>query len=539
MMPRQSAPRSAALFGTFDVANYGDLLFPHVAAHILGDGLTELRCYSPRGGAPAWADCWPARPIAAFSGDPAPDLCLIGGGNIIHASPTPLPDYAGAFRRSDFTYASLWLGASILAAKTGARLAWNAPGVPFPVEGAWARDLRDLALTGADHVTLRDRASRVFLGAPETPTEIVPDTALTIGEVWPAATLRAAAQAAFDARGVAVPERWIAVHLNDRYIDGNLGAACAAINRIATTLRAVPVLLAIGPCHGDDALAREAMAFMEVPALLVDQPQGLRQIAGLIAHAEAYVGSSLHGLITALSYGRPGIAVARTRMVKFLGFLEPLGEAARLQESWADAEMAAETLLRALPPATLTRLQTAKARIEAHAAVLRGLLAAAPSAEAAAGRARLYQAVSAERTKHAEWGLLFRATGAAGFAPDDADEQADALAIAMRGPADEALRDRIAEARAHWPNHLRLALLEAEWLERSGQSDLAQLRLTALQKQHPDNPWPAVRLVRLLAGSGQVEAARSLYDQCLRNAALTPSLHQELTRLWRPKASPP
>ena len=102
-----------------------------------------------------------------------------------------------------------------------------------------------------------------------------------------------------------------------------------------------------------------------------------------------------------------------------------------------------------------------------------------------------------------------------------------------------ALRDRIAEARAHWPNHLRLALLEAEWLERSGQSDLAQLRLTALQKQHPDNPWPAVRLVRLLAGSGQVEAARSLYDQCLRNAALTPSLHQELTRLWRPKASPP
>ncbi|MBR0650009.1 hypothetical protein GXW78_10080 [Roseomonas terrae] len=533
-MSGQPATRSAALFGTFDVGNYGDLLFPHIAAHMLGDGPVTLRCYSPRGGAPAWADCWPARPIAAFSGDPAPDLCLIGGGNIIHASPTPLPDYAGAFRRSDFTYASLWLGASILAATTGARLAWNAPGVPFPVEGAWARDLRDLALAGADHVTLRDRASRVFLGAPGTPTEIVPDTALTISEVWPAATLRPAAQAAFDAQGVAVPERWIAVHLNDRYIGGDLGAACAAINRIATTLRAVPVLLAIGPCHGDDALAREAMAFMNVPTLIVDQPQGLRQIAGLIAHAEAYVGSSLHGLITALSYGRPGIAVARTRMVKFLGLLEPLDEAARLQESWADAEAAAETLLQVLPPATRTRLQTAKARIEAHAAVLRGLLAAAPSAGAVAGRARLLQAVSAERPSHAEWGLLFDAIGAAGFAPDDADKQANALAIAMRGPADEALRDRIAKARADWPNHLRLALLEAEWLERSGRSEQAQLRLTALQEQHPDNPWPAVRLVRLLAGSDQVEAARSLYDLRLRDAALTPSQHRELTRLWRP-----
>lgn len=532
MMPRQSASRSAALFGTFDVANYGDLLFPHVAAHILGDGLTELRCYSPRGDAPAWADCWPARSISAFTEDPPPDLCLIGGGNIIHAKPTPLPDYAGTFGRSDFVYASLWLGASILAAQAGARLAWNAPGVPSPVEGAWARGLRDLTLAGADHVTLRDDASRVFLGAPTTPVDIVPDTALRISAVWPAETLLAAAQAAFAARGMAVPARWIAVHLNDRYIGNDLAAACAAINRIAATLQAVPVLLAIGPCHGDDALAREAMAFIDGPALVVDQPQGLRQIAGLIAHAQAYVGSSLHGLITALSYGRPGIAVARTRMVKFLGFLEPLGEAARLQEGWADAEGVAETLLRPLPSATLAQLQAARLRIDAHGAVLRSLLTASPSATAAAGRALLLQAVSAARTAPAEWGMLFCALAGAASAPDDPDKQAEALAIAMRGPADEALRDRVAKARARWPHHLRIALLETEWLERAGQTEAARTRLVALHEQHPDNPWPAVRLVRLLARSGQLDAACDLYDQRLRDATLSATLHEELTGLW-------
>jgi polysaccharide pyruvyl transferase WcaK-like protein len=532
MMARQSAPRSAALFGTFDVANYGDLLFPHVAAHMLGEGLAELRCYSPRGGAPAWADCWPARSIAAFTADPAPDLCLIGGGNIIHANPTPLPDYAGTFGRSNFTYASLWLGASMLAARAGARLAWNAPGAPSPVEGAWARGLRDLALAGADHVALRDEASRIFLGAPTTPAEVVPDTALTISAVWPAETLRTAAQAAFATRDMAVPARWIAVHLNDRYIGGDLRAACAAVNRIAAAQRAVPVLLAIGPCHGDDALARQAMAFIDGPALLVDQPQGLRQIAGLIAHAEAYVGSSLHGLITALSYGRPGMAVARARMVKFLGLLEPLGEAARLQESWADAEAMAETLLRPLPQATLAQIEAAKARIDAHGAVLRGLLAAAPRTTPAAARARLLQAVSAEPAERAEWGLLYHALADAGVMADDPDNQADALAIAMRGPAEEALRVRIATARARWPHHLRLALLETEWLERAGQVEAARLRLVALQDQHLDNPWPTVRLVRLLAGNGQIEAARGLYDQRLRNAALGTTLHQQLVRLW-------
>ena len=534
MNARQPARRTAALFGTFDVSNFGDLLFPHVAAHMLGDDLADLRCYSPRGGAPAWADCWPARPVAAFNEDPAPDLCLIGGGNIIHASPTPLPDYAGAFGRSDFTYASLWLGASMLAAQSGARLAWNAPGVPFPVEGAWARSLRDLALNGADHVTLRDEASRVFLGAPGSRVDVVPDTALTISAVWPAATLQAAAQSAFAAADMAVPERWIAVHLNERYIGGDLRAACSAVNRIAAKLDAMPVLLAIGPCHGDDALARRALPFIPKPVLVVDQPHGLQQIAGLIAHAQAYVGSSLHGLITALSYGRPGIAVARTRMVKFLGFLEPLGEAARLQESWADAEALAETLLRPLPPATLTRLQAAKSCIDAHAAALRGLLAAPPPMRAVAGRAQLLQAVSAERTEPAEWGKLFRALTGAATASSTPDQVAETLAMAMRGAADAGLHDRIGKARARWPNDLRLALLEAEWLERSGQVDEARTRLAALQEQHPDNPWPAVRLVRLLAGSGQVEAARSMYNERLRNAALSATLHQELTRLCRP-----
>ncbi|ONG54003.1 hypothetical protein BKE38_11040 [Pseudoroseomonas deserti] len=524
---------AAALFGTFDVANYGDLLFPHVAARLLGLGPGELRCYSPRGGAPGWADCWPASAVSAFADDPAPVLCLIGGGNIIHASPTPLPDYAGAFARSDFTYASLWLGASILAAQAGTRLAWNAPGVPFPVEGGWARRLRDLAVPAADHVALRDEASRVFLGAPAGPVEVVPDTALTLSAVWPPATLLDSAQAAFDSRGIAQPARWIAVHLNDRYIGGDLRVACMAVNRIAARLQAVPVLLAIGPCHGDDALARQALSFIDRPALLVDQPQGLREIAGLIAHAEAYIGSSLHGLITALSYRRPGIAVARTRMVKFLGFLEPLGEAARLQESWEDAAALSTDLLRPLSPDACARLDQAAARIEAHGATLRRLLAAVSPPAVVAARVALLRAVSAEPAAFPAWSQLRQAVSGAPRPPETAEDQAAILALALRGPADEALRARIAAARARWPQHLRLALLEAEWLQRAGQVAAARQRLVALCEQHAGNPWPAVRLVRLLAAESEAEAARALHRQRLAGAVLPVAVQQELAALLR------
>ncbi|WBV44033.1 polysaccharide pyruvyl transferase family protein [Pseudoroseomonas cervicalis] len=520
-----------ALFGTFDVANYGDLLFPHLAAHLLRLEAGALRCYAPRGGAPGWAECWPARPLAGFATDPAPALCLVGGGNIIHANPTPLPDYAGLFGRSDFVYAALWLGAAILAARAGARLAWNAPGLPTPVEGGWARALRDLALPAAEHLALRDAASQVFLGAPDHPAGLVPDTALALSDAWPAGPLRPLAEAAFAARGLAVPQRWVAIHLNDRYIGGDLPGACAAIGRIAQALGAVPVLLAIGPCHGDDALARQAAALLDGPVLLADRPQGLREIAALIAHATAYAGSSLHGLITALSYGRPGLVVARPRMVKFLGFLEPLGEAARLQESWAEAAAAAPALLRPLPPPALARLAAARARIAAHAATLRGVLAAPPRPAAAAARARLLAAVTAPEARP-EWAQLHRALLAEETPPDDPEAWAAALAQALRGPPDAALRRRIAEARARWPHHLRLALLETEWLERAGQAGEARQRLAVLQERHPDNPWPAVRLVRLLAREGEAEAARALYRQRLQQAALPPGLHQELTRLW-------
>jgi len=529
--PRQDG---VALFGTFDVANYGDLLFPHVAAHLLGMSPGDLRCYSPRGGAPHWDDVVQACAVTEFNRDPPPALCLIGGGNIVHAKPTPLADYAGAFSDPRFTYASLWLGASILAARTGAALAWNAPGVPSPVEGAWVRRLRDLALEAADYVCVRDEASRIYLGGSTFGVDVVPDTAVKLGAVWPAAALADHARAAFESRGMRVPERWIAFHINDRYIGTGLPAACAAAGRIADTLDAVPVLLAIGPCHGDDTLARQAASLFNGEVLLVDRPRGLKEIAGLIAHARAYVGSSMHGLVTALAYRRPGLAVASTRMVKFLGLLEQLGEPDRLQESWEDAERVAATLLQPLPAALLERLDAAGKLIDDHGARLRGLLASVPAPSAVKGRATLYPAVCSTDAPFDEWPRLLEAITEDIAAGDDPDRVSQAIAAALRASADAALGRRIADALARWPNNLRLALLEAEWLERSGDAASAHARLAALQAQHPDNPWPAVRMVRLLAAQGEFERARTLYEARLQALTLTPALHGELTNSFSP-----
>ena len=44
-------------FGTFDVENFGDLLFPLIARHRLAAAEIELTFVSPVGGPPVWQDC--------------------------------------------------------------------------------------------------------------------------------------------------------------------------------------------------------------------------------------------------------------------------------------------------------------------------------------------------------------------------------------------------------------------------------------------------------------------------------------------------
>ena len=367
-----AGPR-VALYGTFDVLNYGDLLFPLLLRDRLGIPEEDFHAYSPRGGKPAWDDTVPCLPIETAA-DYSADLHVIGGGNIIHATSTPLPDYAETRFGAQGSYAALWLGAGLIAAQTGGRIAWNAPGLPHPLLRGPVRTLSDAILAASAQVTVRDEASRNFLGkSGDASVQILPDTALDLAALWPAADLRAIAEAAFARQGMAVPDRWVAVHVNSRYLDADEAEQGRQVAALADRLNAVPVLIAIGPCHGDDQLAQRVGALLPIPVLVLDQPEGLKEIAALIAHAACYVGSSMHGLITALAYEKPALVIARPRMVKFAGFLEQLGMTERLSHSWAEA-LGKTALMTPLQEQERSAINTARARIADHWARLRALL---------------------------------------------------------------------------------------------------------------------------------------------------------------------
>jgi len=336
--------RRLAILGTFDVKNFGDLLFPLIAAWRLGDTF-DLRAYSPRGGGTGWADCTEVASFRQLITDAVElDGFIIGGGNIIHLRSARLDDYAGGLDSE--AYASLWLGATALASLVNKPVVWNAPGVPYLIEPETEK-LVQLAMNASDYVSVRDEHSRSMLRVPDNSAiNIVPDTALDIAKMWPKPSLKETFSALLSRLGATRPANmYFTVHVKRRSVD-NFGVVnvCRLIEAFSNQSGLVPIIIAIGPCHGDDHIAREIGHLLKVDHLVLSEPLGLKEIAAAISYSQFYVGCSLHGYVAARSYGVRGRVVAIPNLAKHSGFMTHMSSQDDLAYSWEEAFCYSETL---------------------------------------------------------------------------------------------------------------------------------------------------------------------------------------------------
>ncbi len=346
-----------AHLGTFDVANYGDLLFPLLLERRIRafqsetEGATdeiEFVHFSPRGGAPVWSDARATLPVRELFDHGPFDVVVLGGGHLVHALPTKLADYQSSNLLTHTAYVELWLGAARLAARDGARLIWNAPGVPRPLEGR-AAELLHWATAQVDYLAVRDEVSAEHLHRSGVTTAIrfVPDTALGVRCFWSEVELEVTYRQVFDARHRERPARTIAVQVNDRYLRESPATLAERLDGLCESQHATAILLALGPCHGDDDLARRVGKAMQTSPVVIDSPTSLLQLTACLAKSQMYLGSSLHGAIVATAYGRTAWCVAREQPGgphKFTGFLEQVSGSARLAASWEVAcRFAADT----------------------------------------------------------------------------------------------------------------------------------------------------------------------------------------------------
>ena len=301
------------LIGTFDVENFGDCMFPELYAHLLKERLgqeVEIALYSPAAKAAEILsfDRVEALPdqlsTGALAGLDADRLILIGGETVGHGHGPGTFNYP---RETLSAYLRLWLTPILAARGQGLRpdfFAAHCVGARKMPE-AVNRAVAD-CLAAADRVRFRDRFSAEWIRSGEVAFETDIDPMFLIDglcsrEDW---ARRAAAHLP---EGIA-PEGYLAAQRSLGYGGNDLGAWARAVAKIARP-RDLPVVL-VPICHfmEDERGLAAARRLLEAEGVRVHLARGLLNVkdtAALVGMSAGYVGSSLHGAVTAVAFARP------------------------------------------------------------------------------------------------------------------------------------------------------------------------------------------------------------------------------------------
>ena len=298
--PRDATRLRVAMCGTFDVRNYGDLLFPPVLRHELGQRIpgVGVECFSYYEKAP------PDWPFAVSPVSRLPDLIdsfdavVIGGGHLIRFDKEIA---AGYFPPSPDLHhpTSYWLFPAMLALEANVPVIWSAVGAS-PELPRWGCELLREVLRGSMYISARDSATQRTLQelAGDREVLLVPDTVFGIRDL----------QLHKQTNG----RKYVVIQATP-----HLTPYADSIRRLLVWLKNQQydvVLLPISPALGDDAAILKEMAGASATAASWIDPA---ETVAVIANAAAVVGVSLHLSVTALAYGVPVIRPFENTLTKY------------------------------------------------------------------------------------------------------------------------------------------------------------------------------------------------------------------------------
>jgi hypothetical protein len=290
------------MVGTFDVENYGDLLFPLIAAAALDRRGRQISVvpFSVNGKSEA---SWPfqvrrvedlAASLSSLS------AMLIGGGQIVRFDQRYYPVPVPANVEMPVAY---WLIPAVQAALAGKPVIWNAVGAwTGSPRAPWHDELLRQVFAASYLIGVRDTASRDYLArlAPGADIEFLPDTAFGLSRLWP--LQEESAEFGSWRRALGVKGNYVVVQAN-----ASVGLYRSTIEYLVRTIGGTnAVILPVCWCHGDRT---EDFPELKVRAFLSREWLGPRLISEIIGRSEFVFASSLHACITALSYGVPGARV--------------------------------------------------------------------------------------------------------------------------------------------------------------------------------------------------------------------------------------
>ncbi|MBR2725707.1 polysaccharide pyruvyl transferase family protein [Candidatus Saccharibacteria bacterium] len=299
--------------GSFDVENFGDLLFPIVLEHELGKRLPldHLYLFSPNGGEMPFyhRHVYPASDLDDFCQNHSIDGVIIGGGDTIRLDETVMPAYGTAF----FPALSFWQYPILIADKYRTPSVFNSPGVPFDLadyQNINYQNIVNSTIRMCSYLSVRDACARENLIDSNSPdVHVVMDSVALINNIYSKKSL--------EPKFLELKKKhhlessFIVIQLSRIYID-----KLDFLNRLVKIVEIINkkhnlqvVFSPIGYIHKDLDTLHELHSKVSSKNIIIEEKMSPETMLSLFYHSQGFIGTSLHGLITSTAYHVPILAL--------------------------------------------------------------------------------------------------------------------------------------------------------------------------------------------------------------------------------------
>lgn len=311
-----------AQIGTFDVENFGDLLFPDVLKKHLGSDY-EVDLFSPLGGKKPFdnIDVLPISTLESKIIENKYQGIIIGGGDLIRT------DQKICIKNDIYGYSvdpslELWVYPIILANKYNIPVMLNSVGVTNDFSSS-EKFLVKTLLENVDYISTRDTEGNNVLkkiGLFDVPT--VPDTVLTVKDVYSDNELNNNYRNLQAKKIMPQINDYIIFQHNSTNIDNH-----KYYNDIINLIKKVSenhsvLLMPIGYIHDDDKILQRIYKEKIKNVYMISNKVKLspKDMISIINNSYGYIGTSMHGAVVSYAYEKKLLILNSMDSKKLHGF---------------------------------------------------------------------------------------------------------------------------------------------------------------------------------------------------------------------------
>ncbi|OYE05969.1 glycosyltransferase [Nostoc sp. 'Peltigera membranacea cyanobiont' 232] len=316
-------------WGTFDVSNYGDLIFPLILDFEIKKRISEIdiTLYSPQGGQFEPDPNRYVKRIIRLEEEGFLNEILnykgivLGGGDIIRFDDAAMVSVYGISQEETEQKRSYRVFIEDLGKLSSLiPVIWNSVGIPFDFDNNQAFFLRK-NLDKIPYISVRDALSKEKLinAGIEKEIYIVPDTAFLVARYYPKGNLADIHQDIIQTNEFPEYGKVLCFQVNFDAIKYLKELVIAIEKLIELEPELEIVFLPIGLCHNDQLTLQTLQKEISKKTFLVHGNIDTRKIATIIAYSDYFAGTSLHGNITAYAYGIPHLFMNFSNLEKIKG----------------------------------------------------------------------------------------------------------------------------------------------------------------------------------------------------------------------------